>query len=116
MTKMSFGGMAEFAICAATGVFDAPAELDDVEAAAFLLPFHTSYLGLHSRAKLQAGETVLVVGAASGVGTAAVQLGAAAGAHGHRGRRRPREGRSYCADARRVGVDRLPRPTISSTV
>jgi NADPH2:quinone reductase len=80
MTKMSFGGMAEFAICAANGVFDAPPELDDVEAAAFLLPFHTSYLALHVRAKLQAGETLVVTGAASGVGTAAVQLGAAAGA------------------------------------
>jgi NADPH2:quinone reductase len=79
-TKMSFGGMAEMAICGASGVFDAPAELDDVEAAAFLLPFHTSYLGLHTRARLQAGETLLVTGAASGVGTAAVQLGAAAGA------------------------------------
>jgi NADPH2:quinone reductase len=80
MTKMSFGGMAEFAISTANGVFDAPPELDDAEAAAFLLPFHTSYMGLHVRAKLQAGETVLVTGAASGVGTAAVQLGAAAGA------------------------------------
>ncbi|MCU1398653.1 MAG: Zn-dependent oxidoreductase [Acidimicrobiales bacterium] len=81
MTKMSFGGMAEHAICVGTGVFDAPAELDDAEATAFLLPFHTSYLGLHKRAKLQSGETVLVIGAASGVGTAAVQLAAAAGAN-----------------------------------
>ena len=81
MTKMSFGGMAERAICTITGVFDAPAELDDAQATAFLLPFHTSYLGLHKRAKLQAGETVLVVGAASGVGTAAIQLGVAAGAN-----------------------------------
>ncbi len=81
MTKMSFGGMAERAICAATGVFDAPESLDDAAAAAFLLPFHTSYLGLHKRAQLQAGETLLVLGAASGVGTAAVQLGVAAGAN-----------------------------------
>ena len=81
MTKMSFGGMAEHAICTGTGVFDAPIELDDVEATAFLLPFHTSYMGLHKRAKVQAGETVLVVGAASGVGTAAIQLAAAAGAN-----------------------------------
>ena len=73
--------MAEFAICAAGAVFDAPTELDDAEATAFLLPFHTSYMGLHVRAKLQPGETVLVTGAASGVGTAALQLGAAAGAN-----------------------------------
>jgi NADPH2:quinone reductase len=81
MTKMSFGGMAQQAISVGTGVFDAPAELDDVEAAAFLLPFHTSYLGLHTRGGLQAGETAMIVGAASGVGTAAVQVAAAAGAN-----------------------------------
>lgn len=81
MTKMSFGGMAEHAISTVNGVFEAPPELDDAEAAAFLLPFHTSYMGLHKRGRLQAGETVLVVGAASSVGTAALQLGAAAGAN-----------------------------------
>ncbi len=81
LTMMSLGGLAEQALAQATGVFDAPPELDDVDAAAFLLPFHTSYLGLHRRAKLQAGETLLVVGGASAVGTAAVQLGVAAGAH-----------------------------------
>jgi NADPH2:quinone reductase len=81
MTKMSFGGMAQYAISTANSIFDAPAELDDAEAAAFLLPFHTSYLALHTRAKLQAGENVLVTAAASGVGTAAVQLAAAAGAN-----------------------------------
>ena len=81
MAKMSVGGMAEHAVCAVAGVFDAPPELDDAEAAAFLLPFHTSYLGLHKRAQLQAGEQLLVVGAASGVGTAAIQIGVAAGAN-----------------------------------
>jgi NADPH2:quinone reductase len=81
MCNMSFGGMAEFALASATGVFDAPPELDDVEAGAFLLPFHTTYLALHTRAKLQAGETLLVVGGASSLGTAAIQLGVAAGAH-----------------------------------
>jgi NADPH2:quinone reductase len=80
MSKMSFGGMAQYAISTVNAVFDAPVELDDAEAAAFLLPFHTSYLALHTRAKLQTGETLLVTAAASGVGTAAVQLGAAAGA------------------------------------
>ncbi len=61
-------------------MFDAPPELDDVEAAAFTLPFHTGYLALHRRAHLVAGETVLVVGGASAVGTAMIQLGVAAGA------------------------------------
>jgi NADPH2:quinone reductase len=79
-TNQSFGGIAEAALAGVTGVFDAPPELDDIEAAAFTLPFHTSYLALHTRAHLQAGETLLVVGGASAVGTAAVQLGIAAGA------------------------------------
>jgi NADPH2:quinone reductase len=81
MCAMSLGGMAEQALAPATGVFDAPPELDDVEAAAFLLPFHTTYLALHVRAGLRSGETLLVVGGASSLGTAAIQLGVAAGAH-----------------------------------
>jgi NADPH2:quinone reductase len=80
VAKQSLGGMAEFAIAPTTGVFDAPPELDDAEAAAFLLPFHTGYLALHERARLQPGEVLLVVGGASGVGTAVIQLGVAAGA------------------------------------
>jgi NADPH:quinone reductase len=71
MTKMALGGIAEKAIVPVTGLFDAPPELDDVQAAALLLPFHVSYLGLQFRARLKAGESVLVTGAASGVGTAA---------------------------------------------
>jgi NADPH2:quinone reductase len=73
--------MADFAVAPQTGVFDAPPELDDIEAAAFLLPFHTTYLALTTRARLEAGETLLVVGGASALGTAAIQLGRAAGAH-----------------------------------
>jgi NADPH2:quinone reductase len=78
--KQSFGGMAELAIAPAVSVFDAPPGLDDVEAAAFTLPFHTTYLALHERAALEAGETLVVVGGASALGTAAIQLGVAAGA------------------------------------
>lgn len=80
MTKQSLGGIAEYAIAPAATVFDAPPELDDTAAAAFTLPFHVSYLALHRRAQLAAGERLLVVGGASAVGTAAIQLGIAAGA------------------------------------
>ncbi|WP_006244907.1 quinone oxidoreductase family protein [Mycolicibacterium tusciae] len=80
MTNQSLGGMAEFAVAPLTGTFDAPTDLDDVSAAAFTLPFHVGYLALHRRAKLLAGETLLVVGGASAVGTAVIQLGVAAGA------------------------------------
>jgi NADPH2:quinone reductase len=80
-TVQSFGGVADFALAGINGVFDAPPELDDVQAAAFTLPFHTGYLAVHRRAKLQAGEELLVVGGATAVGTAVIQLGTAAGAH-----------------------------------
>lgn len=78
MANQSLGGMAERALCAT--VFDAPPEFDDVEAAAFTLPFHLGWLALHERAGLQTGETVLVRSGASAVGTAAIQLAVAAGA------------------------------------
>ncbi len=80
MTNQSFGGVAELALSSLTSVFDAPLELDDMEAAAFTLPFHTGFLALHRRARLAAGETLLVVGGASAVGTAVIQLGTAADA------------------------------------
>jgi NADPH2:quinone reductase len=80
MTKQSLGGLAEYAVAPATGTFDAPPDLDDVAAAAFTLPFHVGYLALHKRARLASGETLLVVGGASAVGTAVIQLGVAAGA------------------------------------
>jgi NADPH2:quinone reductase len=80
-TVQSFGGVADFALAGINGVFDAPPEFDDVQAAAFTLPFHTGYLAVHRRAKLQAGEELFVVGGATAVGTAVIQLGTAAGAH-----------------------------------
>lgn len=80
MTNQSLGGMAEYALAPVTGTFDAPPELDDVAAAAFTLPFHVGYLALHRRAHLTAGETLLVIGGASAVGTAVIQLGVATGA------------------------------------
>lgn len=80
-TVQSFGGVADYALAGVNGVFDAPPEFDDVQAAAFTLPFHTGYLAVQRRAKLQAGEELLVIGGASAVGTAVIQLGTAAGAH-----------------------------------
>jgi NADPH2:quinone reductase len=80
ITSMAMGGLAESALVPVTSLFEAPGDLDDVEAAAFTLPFHVSHLALIRRAKLQPGETLLVVGAASAVGTAAIQVGVAAGA------------------------------------
>ncbi len=78
ITPQSLGGLAEQAL--AGSWWAAPPELTDVEAAAFTLPFHVSHLALHERAVLYEGETVLVRGGASAVGTAAIQLAVAAGA------------------------------------
>jgi NADPH2:quinone reductase len=58
----------------------APAGLDDAEAAPFHLTYQTGWFGLHRRAHLAAGETLLVHAAAGGVGSGAIQLGKAAGA------------------------------------
>jgi NADPH2:quinone reductase len=74
------GGLAEYALMEPDSVFPAPDSLDDAEAAGFLLAYQTGWFGLHRRARLQAGETLLVHAAAGGVGSAAVQLGKAAGA------------------------------------
>jgi len=76
----AIGAHAEVAVGPTAMAFEAPAQLDDAEAAAFFYPFHLAYLGLHERGRLQAGETVLVHAAAGGVGSAAVQLAVAAGA------------------------------------
>jgi len=76
----AFGGYAERVVASTEMVFEAPRALGDVEAAAFFFPFHLAWLALHERGRLQAGETLLVHAAAGGVGSAALQLGAAAGA------------------------------------
>jgi NADPH2:quinone reductase len=74
------GSFAEVAIMDAAAAYPAPESLDDAEAAAFYISYQTGWFGLHRRAHLQPGETLLVHAAAGGVGSAAVQLGKAAGA------------------------------------
>jgi NADPH2:quinone reductase len=80
ITKTALGGIAEYAIAPAISVFDAPEQLSDAEATAFVLTFQASHLALFRRGRLQAGETLVVHSAASGLGTAGIQLGKAAGA------------------------------------
>ncbi|MFF3564200.1 NADPH:quinone oxidoreductase family protein [Streptomyces sp. NPDC002574] len=74
------GAFAEQAVVPAAGVLPAPEALDDAEAAALHIGYQTGWFGLHRRAALRPGETLLVHAAAGGVGSAAVQLGKAAGA------------------------------------
>ncbi|MET9086361.1 NADPH:quinone oxidoreductase family protein [Streptomyces sp. NPDC004237] len=74
------GGFAEYAVADAAALLPAPDALDDAETAALHVGYQTGWFALHRRAALQAGETLLVHAAAGGVGSAAVQLGKAAGA------------------------------------
>ena len=74
------GGYAEVADAAPGSVAPMPAKMGFDEAAAFTLIFQTGWFGLHRRANLKAGETLLVHAGAGGVGSAAIQLGKAAGA------------------------------------
>jgi NADPH2:quinone reductase len=74
------GTFAEEALLDAAVTLPAPEGMPDAEAAGFVIAYQTGWFGLHDRAHLQPGETLLVHAAAGGVGTAAVQLGRAAGA------------------------------------
>ena len=76
----SEGSYAEHALIAAVQAVRKPAGISFEEAAALGLAFSTAWYGLVRRAALAAGETVLVQGAAGGVGSAAVQLAHARGA------------------------------------
>jgi NADPH2:quinone reductase len=79
-TPQPFGSFAPRCVGTAPTVYECPEGLSDEEAAAFLIPSHTAYQAVHRRGGVRAGETVLVLGAAGGVPSAAVQLAAAAGA------------------------------------
>lgn len=68
------GGWAEVTVAPAFFVFKLPDELDFAQGAALVLNYHTAYFSLVTRGRLAEGETVLVHGAAGGVGTATLQI------------------------------------------
>lgn len=74
------GGFATHACVPATQLVPVPTGMPFEDAAAFLMTYATAHHALLDRAALKSGETVLVLGAAGGVGTAAVQIAKAAGA------------------------------------
>lgn len=74
------GGFAEIADAAPGSIARMPDKMTFEEAAGFTLIFQTGWFGLHRRANLKPGETLLVHAGAGGVGSAAIQLGKAAGA------------------------------------
>jgi NADPH2:quinone reductase len=75
-----WGGFAEELALDATRVTPIPDSMDFETASAFLLTYGTSHHALKDRAQLRAGETLLVLGAAGGVGLAAVEIGKVMGA------------------------------------
>ena len=78
-TPQPFGSLAPLAVMIAPVIYEVPDSLSDVEAAGFVIPSHTAYHAVHRRGQVRAGETVLVLGAAGGVPSSAVQLCVAAG-------------------------------------
>jgi NADPH2:quinone reductase len=80
VTELPHGAFAEFAIIPADRVYRIPDGIADVDAVATLIAFQTAHVALHRRGRLAPGETLVVLGAAGGVGSAAVQLGRNAGA------------------------------------
>jgi NADPH:quinone reductase len=74
------GGWAEQVVVPPESVRPTPDDLDDAEAVALLGNYQTMYFALAKRGALRHGETVLVLGSAGGVGTAAVQIAKALGA------------------------------------
>jgi NADPH2:quinone reductase len=74
------GGLAEYVCCPAECCVPLPESMSFTEAAGFLVAYGTSHVALRHRAQLQAGETLLVLGAAGGVGLTAVEIGKALGA------------------------------------
>lgn len=75
-----WGGFAEEVVTEASKLITLPGDIDFVTAAAFTLVYGTAHHALKDRAQIKAGETLLVLGAAGGVGLASVELGKVMGA------------------------------------
>jgi NADPH2:quinone reductase len=101
LCALPHGGFAELALMDEATTYPAPSTLDDAQAASLCIGYQTGWFGLHRRARIQPGETLLIHAAAGGVGSAAIQLGKAAGARviGVAG------GRDKCEYARDIGAD-----------
>jgi NADPH:quinone reductase len=80
LASTGWGGLAEQVAVGADSLIPVPDTMDFGAASSFLYAYGTSHYALKDRAHLQAGETLVVLGAAGGVGLAAVELGALLGA------------------------------------
>ncbi len=77
---IGYGAARERVVCAAADLVKIPGNLDFDRAAGLTVTYGTSYHALHDRARLQAGETLAVLGASGGTGLAAVEVGKLMGA------------------------------------
>jgi NADPH2:quinone reductase len=77
----NWGAFAEYAVASVTQTTLVPESMDLETASAFTLAYGTSHHALVQRAQLRAGENILILGAAGGVGLAAVEIAKALGAH-----------------------------------
>jgi NADPH2:quinone reductase len=77
---MMGGGLAEQVVMPAPALFPVPDGVSAASAAALPINYGTTWYALHERIQLEAGQTMLVTGAAGGTGTAAIQIGKATGA------------------------------------
>jgi NADPH2:quinone reductase len=80
IASTGFGGFAEEVLATAMRCTPFPSNMDFVEASAFMMTYGTSHHALKDRAQLKAGESLLVLGAAGGVGISAVEIGKVLGA------------------------------------
>jgi NADPH2:quinone reductase len=97
------GGFAEAVVVPANRCVPVPAAMPDTDVAAFLVAYGTAHVALAHRARLQPGETLLVLGASGGVGLTAVELGKLMGARVIACAR----GADKLEVARRAGADHL---------
>jgi NADPH2:quinone reductase len=93
------GGYAEAVAVRADQCYRLPSRMSFTEAASLSLVYDTAWLALRERARLEPGETVLVLGASGGVGRAALQLARAMGAHVLAGVSRPERAAAFAAGA-----------------
>jgi NADPH2:quinone reductase len=80
MAILANGGLAEFAVAPAVETFGVPDGMSFTEAGAFPVAYVSSHVAIRWQGRLEAGETMLVLGAAGGVGLTAVEIGKAMGA------------------------------------
>lgn len=80
MALCGWGGMAEQVLVKSTHVFKIPPQLDLLSASTCMYTFGTAFFALKNKAQLKAGQTVLILGAAGGVGSAAIMLAKLMGA------------------------------------